>query len=476
LMSFETRIRPVSAFAAAPRTPRTLLCLTIAAAAILIALRLPGAWAEGRFQDEEASVFLAYAWHFPAFEALMRPFGGYWNVAANGLTLLVLQAIRADWVSLAEAPYLTMTAGLLAQLIPVLLILTGRASWLPSLRVRLLALLLILFLPETEEVYLNVIHIQLHLALSVALILSLDVPERRRERACYHLILLLAPLCGPAAVIFLPLLLLRAAVERSPGRTVQATILGLGAAIQLLFFYAPVPIRGVTLDLVNVAAAFFIRMITLPLLGDGISERLALLAESALFGGRGLLYAMAAASVLLFGTLMLRLVVLRNAAAWLLAASLLVAGVSFGLGMASGNPVAPFFVNAGQRYNYIPLALLALALLGAAIHSEGAERRLLGALLATMLVIGLIDYNRPMEVLARGPSWAAEVEAWNKNPYRRLATWPTPYRADLSPKAYDCGPPGAQWGDSAAPRYCESGWMHQSFGLPEAPRGQQSRR
>jgi hypothetical protein len=92
------------------------------------------------------------------------------------------------------------------------------------------------------------------------------------------------------------------------------------------------------------------------------------------------------------------------------------------------------------------------------------------------LVIGLIDYNRPMEVLARGPSWAAEVEAWNKNPYRRLATWPTPYRADLSPKAYDCGPPGAQWGDSAAPRYCESGWMHQSFGLPEAPRGQQSRR
>lgn len=37
----------------------------LAAFALLVALRLPAAWAHGRFQDEEATVFLAYAWHRP---------------------------------------------------------------------------------------------------------------------------------------------------------------------------------------------------------------------------------------------------------------------------------------------------------------------------------------------------------------------------------------------------------------------------
>src|SRR6478672_13691337 len=68
--------------------------------ALLLVLRLPLAWVYGRFQDEEATVFLAYAWHFPWADALFRPFGGYLNIAANATTLLVVELVRGGAVPL----------------------------------------------------------------------------------------------------------------------------------------------------------------------------------------------------------------------------------------------------------------------------------------------------------------------------------------------------------------------------------------
>ena len=106
--------------------------LLLAGFALLVALRLPHTWAHGRFQDEEATVFLAYAWHRPWLDALLRPFAGYWNLAANATTLLVASLVKAGAVPLERAPYLTMTMALAVQMMPAVLILTGTASWLRS--------------------------------------------------------------------------------------------------------------------------------------------------------------------------------------------------------------------------------------------------------------------------------------------------------------------------------------------------------
>jgi hypothetical protein len=167
----------------------------LAVFALIVAFRLPHAWAHGRFQDEEATVFLAYAWHHPWLDALFRPFAGYWNAAANTTTLLVAQLVRGGVLSLERAPYLTMGMALSSQLLPAILILTGRAQWLESRLAVITALLMIAITPATEEVFFNVMHIQFHLALCVALILALDLPRRRLVRIGYGMLLFLAPLC-----------------------------------------------------------------------------------------------------------------------------------------------------------------------------------------------------------------------------------------------------------------------------------------
>src|SRR5579863_104210 len=128
--------------------------------ALLVIFRLPHAWVHGRFLDEEATVFLAYAWHRPWLDALFRPFGGYWNLGANATTLLVVELVKHGVVPLERAPYLTMLMALAAQMLPAALILTGRASWLAGRSAVIAALLLIAMAPSTEEVFFNVMHMQ----------------------------------------------------------------------------------------------------------------------------------------------------------------------------------------------------------------------------------------------------------------------------------------------------------------------------
>ena len=55
---------------AAPAFSRRTSALLLVGLGLLLALRLPGAWAEGRFQDEEATIFLAFAWNYPWHGAL----------------------------------------------------------------------------------------------------------------------------------------------------------------------------------------------------------------------------------------------------------------------------------------------------------------------------------------------------------------------------------------------------------------------
>lgn len=475
-MSYLSRIQQMEAPAATSRPSSLRGLLLVAAFALVAAARLPGVWAEGRFQDEEASVFLAYAWHFPASEAFWRSFGGYWNVIANGIGLLLTAAVKADVVSLERAPYASMLAGLLAQTIPALLLVTGKASWLPDMRARLLGLLLLAFLPGVEEVYLNSLHIQFHLAFACALILALDVPDGRKARILYGIPLGLAPLCGPAAIMLLPLFGLRAYVEHDRHRAYQLLVLALAASWQMLFFYTPSAVRGLAFDPINLLAAISIRMIVFPALGAGIADQVALALEQSILGNRILLWSLASLSASLFGLMLFSMVRHRNSGFWLLSASLLVAAGSLGLGIASTNPSAAFFVSAGFRYNYLPLGLLALALVSSMLSTEGRKRTIYKTSLILFLMVGFIEYSRPASFIASGPSWPGEVAAWRKNPDHLLSVWPEPtYKANLSGKPYDCGLPGARWGSATAPRYCESGWMYQSFGLPEQPRPDRSR-
>lgn len=430
--------------------------------AVIVVMRLPNAWLHGRFQDEEATVFLAYAWHFPWTDALFRPFGGYWNFAANATTLVVAKLAQNAIIPLERAPYFTMTTALLVQLLPAVLILTGKAQWLSSRLAVIAALLMIAIAPATEEVFFNVLHIQFQLALCVALILGLDVPSNRIARLGYGALLFLAPLCGPGAIVMLPLFALRALVDRDRTRLLQAAPLAAAAAIQLLLFYHASPLRGHVFDPATLAAAIFVRLVALPSTGVNSAYRIgAAIYESRVNGGL-LWWAAAGTSVLLFGTLLWVAAKRRDAALWLILSSLSTAAASLGFGMVAGERYrlpSLFGVVEGERYNFLPLVLLGLTLVVLARRPSFRGSRLCGALCLLMLLTGISYYAKPLPTLADGPSWAAEVAAWRNDHRDRLAVWPRPWAADLSDEARPCPAPSRDPARLNDPRYCESGWL-----------------
>jgi hypothetical protein len=430
----------------------------LAAFALIVIFRLPNAWVHGRFQDEEATVFLAYAWHHPWLDALFRPFAGYWNLAASAATVLVVQLVKGGILPLERAPYVTMGIALAFQLIPVVLILTGRAQWLASRLAVIAALLMIAIAPATEEVFFNVLHIQFHLALCVALILALDVPWRRPARVGYGVLLFLAPQCGPAAIVMLPLFALRALIDRDFGRLTQLAALAAGAAVQLMLFYGPSPVRGHLTEPGTIAAAMFVRVIALPSLGIDATYDIADRIYTSHGAGSTLWLWFAVAAILLFAVLIVVASQRRDAAIWLLLSGLAIAAASL-FGMVIIEPVHLFSVFASERYNFLPVVLLFLALVVLAMRPRVRGRGAFAVLCALMLFNGAVYYLKPLHTFSDGPSWRAEVRAWRSDRRHPMAVWPEPWTADLSDQTRPCTPPSRDLARSTDPRYCESGWI-----------------
>jgi hypothetical protein len=432
---------------------RVLLLLGFA---LLTMLRLPQAWLHGRFLDEEGTIFLAYAWHHPASDALWRSFGGYLNLTANGATLLAARLVRAGWLPLARAPYLTMTLALASQLIPAALLLTGRGRWLANRWAVLASLLLLASCPMSEEVFANVLHIQFHLALAVALILALDVPRARVAQAAYGLVLLVAPLCGPGAIILFPFFPLRAVLERDRGRIVQSGVFAVGVALQLLLFFRPSPVRGRFLDPATLSAIMFTRLALLPFSSEFGANAAGRAFGRAYAAGSPWWGAAAVLGVAYFGWLALAAVRdRRDAAVWLIVPGLAVAGASFGGGMIDSASREWFSTGAGERYNYIPLLLVSFGLIALAMRHERAPRRTAAVLVMLTLVSGAVTFAMPITEVRRGPDWAAEVARWRGDHDYPLASWPADWRVDLSDHDRPCLSPTA----TGEPSYCESAWL-----------------
>lgn len=427
--------------------------------ALLVVLRLPQAWAQGRFLDEEGTIFLGFAWHRPALQALFRSFAGYLNLGANATTLATARLVRAQIVPLELAPYVTMVTALLFQLLPALLLLSGRGGWLANRWAVLAALLMLAIGPMTEEVFVNTLHIQFHLALCSALILALDLPRRNAARAAYLAILFLTPLCGPVAVVLLPLFALRSLLERDPARRVQTLALAAGAAVQLLVFFTPSPVRGHFQDPATLSAILFIRLVVMPFLSPALANAVGQGTYASYHAaGAAWWFAAVAGTVYCFALLALALRDRRDAAGWLIVAGLGYAVASFGIGMIASDPSEWFSVGAGQRYNFLPLTLLSWGLVALAMR-PGPHRRACVALCALTLVWGAVFYPHPLVELSRGPAWAPQIAAWRGDHDRALVAWTEHWPVDLSDRDRPCSPPKQPGAAKTDPNYCESVWV-----------------
>jgi hypothetical protein len=437
----------------APFSPLARFGLWLVFAALVMA-RLPLAVWQGRFLDEEGPIFFAYAWHHGAWDALWRSFGGYLNLAANGAGLMAARLVQAGYVRLEHAPHWTMGIALIFQTLPALILLCARASWLAQRWQVLAALGALLLPPMSEEVWLNVLHIQYHLVLACALLLALDTPRRVAGWVLSGFVLVLAPLCGPGALVLGPLFLARAAMERSLARLVQTGMLGLAGLVQLFGFFVASPVRGQFHSVGELAAIMLVRLGFLPFGGTHIANGVGDVAVLAYHRQSVAWWAFcvpALAYVAVLGWAAWRH--RSSGAGWLLAAGLVVAVASFGGGMISTNAQEWFSTGSGERYNYLPLALFGLAMVGLV---RGRWGRWAGAL---VLLVGLVNYVSPIRELSQGPVWAEEVAQWRADHNYALRGWPDHWLTDLSDTTRPCPPASIAHASFATPTYCESNWL-----------------
>lgn len=436
---------------------RAILLVVVA---ILVLCRLPGVVYHGRFLGEEGTFFFAYAWHRDAWDALWRSFGGYLNLGANASTLLAARAVQHGILPLERAPHLTMSIAFAFQLLPAILILWGRGSWLNNRWAYIASLLMIVLAPYSEEVWLNVLHIQYHLALCCALILALEPPTSRKGWTAQGALLLLAPLCGPGALILGPVFLARFFIDRSPARFAQTVMLGIGGLVQLLIFFTPSPVRGQLIDLPSLASIIFVRLGAVPVAGlmNGLNVgEFAFHAHQRqdlawwMFSGLSMVYCAA----LGYAAWHYR----RQPAGWLIASGLALAIGSFGGGMIAVGPTGWFSAGSGERYNFLPLALLGMAIVAVAQNRAAPSGRIATALCAIVVLAGATGYPNPLKTLAKGPEWRLQVARWHENHAYPLQAWPKVQFVDLSDVDRPCPKPSLETASMLDPGYCESTWL-----------------
>lgn len=393
--------------------------------AVLICTRAPQIIITGRFWAEEGKVFFYNAMVMPPLKALFNSYGGYINLVANAATLLAYTT-----KSIAFAPYVTITIGLIFQLLPPFLILTAKDEWLKPPLVKLAALALLLFVPSSSEVWLQVLHCQFELALSCALILSLEINTKKLQ-VFYLIILFLAPLCGPGSIVLTVPFLLRFVTDRARSRFFQFLSISIGAMLQLVFFYHTDGGRGAQHWFQPALAAVFCRE-PLQVFGgiNSLTTAIILHVRTSFEGSTiGLVWPQIM-TILFFGPLFIISVLFKKSRVcfWLLLANAIFTGAAlFG---SIGGAVSQLDAYAGERYIIVGQSLLVITILAMFVTSTSAIRRFTPFVVLWLLVVGTHTYWHPV-INRTGAPWREEVQKWQLDHNYSIRTWPDGWFVNL---------------------------------------------
>jgi len=207
-------------------------CIFLCAACIIV-LRAPSLFSEPRFWCEEGTVFYAYAATHEWFEVLFRT---HYDYLYGYLNLSSFLASRL--VSLEYAPLVTTFMAFLAQLLPISIIIWGTSSvWNRPLK-KIIAVMLVLFIPLTGEMWLNTLNSKTFFSLTIFLILLEDMDNASRVRTWfYRLLLLISGLASIECSFYLVVYLLKIWIERKKEYVIQTTFLLLSVIYQALGYF-----------------------------------------------------------------------------------------------------------------------------------------------------------------------------------------------------------------------------------------------
>jgi len=364
-------------------------------------LRQPDLILHPRFWAEDATVYFVGALAAPdAAAALTASYLGFYSLIAN------LAAWLATLVPLESAPTVMLGVAWATQMLPFLVVATGRAPIFATPSRKLVACLVLLLVGAAGELHLTVALLQFHMTVLAALIYleaeALDRPAPGREGGLIAL-LALAGFSSAQACMLMPFFWLRRLRRRDRGAgrfdRVAALVLTTGILVQvsalMLAGLGGAPDRLTIPDDAGEKLWEFVQaMVKFPVFGD-LSDK----------HGIAVLILVAAGSAAMAA---LQVWIARRGPHrdWLaIAWAVTLASVLLSRRMAGG-----------ERYQLMACVLLALLLLAVAIDAGQPilKRRLAGGLLAVALVTQAVLW--PIRIAGSydpdWPRWPEEVRAW----------------------------------------------------------------
>lgn len=183
----------------------------LAVAALLIITREPALVEHPRFFADEAEYYFPYAYNHSWLSAFLHAQNGYYSFLPN-----VTSLIAAHLLPLELAPVVSTYVGLIFMLMPHVLIWLGRSDIWPQIWQKVLASLLLLYVPQDDRMWLSSISSHFYLSVCVFLML-VDRWEGMsgRRLTAYSALLALSAFSGPVSCFMTPVFLYKA--WRHPG-------------------------------------------------------------------------------------------------------------------------------------------------------------------------------------------------------------------------------------------------------------------
>jgi hypothetical protein len=399
-----------------------LLLDVLGACAVFLVIafwKAPGLFRHPRFWAEEGTVFYAGFLGKSFIECISYTGHGSLQILSNAIVYLAAQA------PFAFAPAVTTYLALgLHLLIVAQIVLFARAHvlgrWIGLLLVGTWALL-----PATYEVWLTSINAQWVAGISVLLLFTMpsDWIERHRRGALACCVVY--ALSGVPAVVFAPVFLLRATVERSRLLAAMAAILGAGAALQLAVIVGVPDPRPLTTDPLVLILPIFLQTVLAPLLSGDFAGQIALLIREAAPPDS----AVAIINALAIGV---GIMTLATAAAYssgrkkhallLLSAWVLVTEVQ---NFAAVDPHANVAGWLGGRYFLCGSVCLCLLLAWGTTARQAALRAISISLLCMVVFIGAVEARLSVyaQEMTHGPSWRRQLDACQSGQLCKMTVW-----------------------------------------------------
>ncbi len=416
--------------------PLLIFCLAF----LLVIFRDLSLLTQPRFWAEDGRHFFEFAYANDWIDTLLyRP--EYQLILSN---ISALIASRAMPMEMAPLPFsLVWLANISAALA---IVAWGNSSvWDTPLK-KIVVSAIIIFAPRTYEIWLNANGSQYYSSLITALILCEPIIGAGLfKKYSFRLLLAIGSLNGVLSCLLTPLFWIRAYQDRdNKEATIQALILSMGAIIQLILILtssahaernilSSIDIFGWIASIRSLGLTFNTDLAEF--MHQATKATASIPPESRPFSIIGSL--MAVLWLAIVGMLAYRL--RKQVAIYLLASYTLLFIFSSIFGIAGPNNIDFLMPTHGDRYFFVPSALLLITIFASIGSLPDAQSIRAWAVIASMLLgLGLINgieqfYKQQLKNPA-WRDWQDEVEIWKTEPRYVLHIWPDPWVIHLNKK------------------------------------------